>query len=77
MARVCDITGKRTKAGNHVSHSNRKVKRTFKANVHKRTILVPQGNGSFTKIKLNVSTKALRLIDKLGIEKVISKYLQD
>lgn len=75
MARYCDITGKKTISGNNVSHSNRKVKRTFKPNIHKKTFLVP-GNteGSFMKIKLKLSSKAIRLVDKLGIEKVLEKF---
>ncbi|MDP6768390.1 MAG: 50S ribosomal protein L28, partial [Pseudomonadota bacterium] len=30
MARVCQITGKRTVSGNNVSHANNRTKRTFK-----------------------------------------------
>ena len=35
MSRVCSICGKGQTAGNNVSHSNRKTKRTFSANVQK------------------------------------------
>ncbi len=35
MSRVCSICGKGPSAGNNVSHSNRKTKRTFSANVQK------------------------------------------
>lgn len=35
MSRVCSICGKGQTAGNNVSHSNRKTKRAFKANVQK------------------------------------------
>ncbi|MBT4803997.1 MAG: 50S ribosomal protein L28, partial [Legionellales bacterium] len=41
MARCCDITGKKTTNGNNVSHSKRRVKRTFKPNIHKKTYLIP------------------------------------
>ncbi len=37
MSRVCSICGKGPAAGNNVSHSNRKTKRTFQANVQKVT----------------------------------------
>ena len=37
MSRVCSICGKGQVAGNNVSHSNRKTKRTFAANVQKVT----------------------------------------
>lgn len=35
MSRVCVICGKGRTSGNNVSHSNRRTKRTFNANVHK------------------------------------------
>ncbi|MDR0426184.1 MAG: 50S ribosomal protein L28 [Clostridiales bacterium] len=35
MSRVCVICGKGRASGNNVSHSNRKTKRSFNANVHK------------------------------------------
>jgi len=39
MSRVCSICNKTQIAGNNVSHSNRKTKRVFKANVQKVTIV--------------------------------------
>lgn len=35
MSRVCNVCGKGQTTGNNVSHSNRKTRRTFKANVQK------------------------------------------
>ena len=35
MSKVCSICGKGPASGNNVSHSNRKTRRTFGANVHK------------------------------------------
>lgn len=35
MSKVCTICGKGRTSGNNVSHSNRKTRRTFGANVHK------------------------------------------
>ena len=35
MSKVCVICGKGKVSGNNVSHSNRRTKRTFSANVHK------------------------------------------
>lgn len=40
MARVCVITGKRTRTGNQRSHSNRATRRTWKANLQKVRIMV-------------------------------------
>ena len=40
MSRVCAICGKGKTSGNNVSHSNRKTKRTFEANVQKVSVEV-------------------------------------
>ncbi len=40
MARVCVITGRRTKTGNKRSHAVNATRRTWKANLHKVRILV-------------------------------------
>ena len=45
MSRVCAICGKGKVSGNNVSHSNRKTKRTFEANVQKVSVEV---NGKST-----------------------------
>ena len=45
MSRVCAICGKGKTSGNNVSHSNRKTKRTFEANVQKVSVEV---NGKST-----------------------------
>lgn len=64
MARVCDITGKRPRVGNHVSHSNNKLKRKFYPNLHKKRFYIPEEDRWIT---LKVSTTALRTISKNGI----------
>lgn len=38
MSRVCAICGKGKASGNNVSHSNRKTRRTFEANVQKVSV---------------------------------------
>jgi large subunit ribosomal protein L28 len=52
----CEITGKRTRVGNNVSHANNKTKRTFKANIQKVKIVDENG----TVRRAQVSTKALK-----------------
>ena len=61
MSRVCQITGKRAMGGNHVSHSKRRVKRTFSINLFKRNFYWPEEDRW---IRLNVSADGLRLINK-------------
>ncbi|MHA7840362.1 MAG: 50S ribosomal protein L28 [Gammaproteobacteria bacterium] len=68
MSRVCDVTGIKPQVGNNVSHSKRRTKRRWLPNLHVRRFWVDSRNGF---IKLRVSNKGLRLIDKWGIEKVL------
>ena len=68
MARVCQITGKRTVSGNNVSHANNRTKRTFKPNIHHRRFWVESEKRW---VRLRVSHKGLRIIDKKGIESVL------
>jgi large subunit ribosomal protein L28 len=69
MARVCQVTGKRVQTGNNVSHANNKTRRRWLPNLHERRFWVPSENRW---VKLRVSSKALRTIDKNGIEAVIA-----
>ena len=68
MARVCQVTGKRPMVGNNVSHANNKTKRRFLPNLHYRRFWV---EGENRWVRLRISNAALRLIDKVGIEKVL------
>ncbi len=70
MAKVCDITGKRPRVGNNVSHANNKTKRRFYPNLHKKTFYVPEEDAWIT---LKVCTKALKTINKNGITAVLKK----
>lgn len=69
MSRVCQITGKRPVAGNNVSHANNKTRRRFLPNVHSHRFWL-ESEKRF--VKLRVSTKGLRIIDKNGIDKVVA-----
>ncbi len=68
MARVCQVTGKRPMVGNNVSHANNKTKRRFLPNLQYRRFWVESENRW---VRLRTSAAALRLIDKVGIEKVL------
>lgn len=69
MARVCRVTGKRPMSGNNVSHANNRTRRRFLPNLQSRRFWVESENRW---IRLRVSTQALRLIDKNGIESVLA-----
>jgi len=60
--RKCDITGKGSQYGSNVSFSQRHTKKVWNANLQKKTILV---DGK--KIKLKISTQALRTLKKKGL----------
>ena len=70
MARVCQITGKRPQTGNHVSHANNKTKRRFYPNLQYRRFWLESEKRW---IRLRISQKALRTIDKKGIEVVLAE----
>lgn len=55
MASVCDICGKTPGFGNNISHSHRRTRRRWNANVHRMRVVV---NG--VPQRLNVCTKCLK-----------------
>ena len=69
MARVCEVTGKGPMVGNNVSHANNKTKRRFLVNLQYRRFWVETENRW---VRLRVSSAALRLIDKKGIDTVLA-----
>jgi large subunit ribosomal protein L28 len=69
MSRVCEVTGKRPTTGNNVSHANNKTRRRFVPNLHSHRFWLESEKRY---VKLRVSTKGLRIIDKQGIEKVVA-----
>lgn len=73
MAQVCHITGKRPRIGNTVSHANKKAKRRFNINLHSKRFWLEEEKRF---IKLRVSTKGLRIIDKEGIAAVLANLAQ-
>ena len=70
MSRVCEVTGKRTITGNNVSHANNKTKRRFLPNLHFHRFWVPSEDRY---VRLRVSAKGMRIIDKKGIETVLAE----
>jgi large subunit ribosomal protein L28 len=70
MSRVCQVTGKRPMTGNKVSHANNKTKRRFLPNIQNHKFWVEEENRFVT---LKLTTKGMRIIDKLGIKAVLDK----
>ena len=70
MSRVCQVTGKRALVGNNVSKSNVKTKRKQFPNLQTRRLYVPELD---KKIKVKLSTSALKTIDKVGLMPYLKK----
>lgn len=70
MSRVCQVTGKRPITGNNVSHANNKTRRRFLPNLHEHRFWV-ESERRF--VKLRVSSHGMRIIDKKGIDVVLSE----
>ncbi|MBL4794398.1 MAG: 50S ribosomal protein L28 [Pseudomonadales bacterium] len=69
MSKVCVVTGKRPVAGNNVSHAHNKTRRRFEPNLHYHRFWV-ESQKRF--VRLRVSSKGMRIIDKKGIDFVLS-----
>ena len=69
MARVCQVTGKGPMVGNNVSHANNKTKRRVLPNLRYRRFWVETEKRW---VRLRISSAGLRLIDKQGIDVVLS-----
>lgn len=70
MSKVCQLTGKRPVAGHSISFSNKKVKRRFIPNLHKKRFYIPEKEEWVT---LRVSASAMRTIDKIGIYEFLKR----
>lgn len=69
MSKVCQVTGKRPQSGNNVSHAHNKTRRRFLPNLHSKRFWL-ENERRF--VRLRISQKGLRIIDKHGIEKVVA-----
>lgn len=69
MARVCMVTGKKPVAGNNVSHAKNRTRRRFTPNLHTHRFWV-ESEKRF--VKLRLSSKGMRIIDKKGIDTVLA-----
>lgn len=70
MSRKCVVTGKGPAVGNNVSHANNKTKRRFLPNLQRKRFWSPK-RGAW--VKLRISAKGLRIIDKKGIDAVLAE----
>jgi large subunit ribosomal protein L28 len=70
MSKVCQVTGKRPMSGNNVSHAHNKTRRRFLPNLQSKRFWL-QSEQRW--VRLRVSHKGMRIIDKRGIESVVAE----
>lgn len=70
MARICQVTGKKPMTGNNVSHAKNTTRRRFLPNLHNHRFWVESEKRY---VRLRVSTSGMRLIDKKGIDSVLTE----
>jgi large subunit ribosomal protein L28 len=71
MARRCSISGVTHQNGNRVSHANNKTHHKFESNLQSKRVFVPELGKT---VRVKVSTRVLRTIDKLGFTGALKKY---
>lgn len=70
MSGRCQVTGRGPLTGNRISHSGKRTKRRWKPNLQRRRYwLASEGRW----IRLRVSTRGMKTIDKHGIEAVVAR----
>ena len=68
MSRLCPVTGKRPRTGNNVSHANNRTKRRFLPHMQTHKFWLASEKRW---VRLRLSARGIRTIDKLGIERVL------
>ena len=71
MSHRCAISKRDRQVGNRVSHAKNRSRHVFLANIQEKRIFIPETN-QFVKLKL--STRVLRTIDKMGLLGTLKKY---
>ncbi|MGB8402950.1 MAG: 50S ribosomal protein L28 [Mycobacterium sp.] len=74
MSAHCQVTGRRPSFGNTVSHSHRRTRRRWTPNIQVKTYYLPSED---RRIRLHVSAKGIKVIDRDGIEAVVSRLRRD
>jgi len=74
MSKICQVTGKRPQSGNNVSHANNRTRRRFLPNLQNKRFWLESEKRY---VRLRVSQKGIRIIDKHGIEKVLADMRAD
>ena len=68
MSRICQVTGIKPRTGNNVSHANNKSRRVWNPNLTSKRYWFDEENRW---IRIRVSAKGMKVIDKRGLAKVV------
>ncbi|MGA0241823.1 MAG: 50S ribosomal protein L28 [Candidatus Marinamargulisbacteria bacterium] len=71
MAKQDQITKRRKRVANNVSHSKRRTKRTQELNLQTKRFFIEDENRW---VKLRVTTRSIRSISKMGVVAFARKY---
>jgi len=74
LSATCQITGRTVGFGNKVSHSHRRTRRRWSPNIQNKTYYLPSEGRN---VKLRVSAKGIKVIDRDGIEAVVARLRRD
>ncbi|MGO1927455.1 MAG: 50S ribosomal protein L28, partial [Brachybacterium tyrofermentans] len=66
----CQVTGAAPSFGKSISHSHRRTSRRFDPNIQRKRFYVPSLGRT---VRLRVSVRGLRTIDRRGIEAVVAE----
>lgn len=70
MSAHCQVTGRSPGFGNTVSHSHKRSRRRWNPNIQTKTYYLA---GEGRRIRLRVSAKGIKVIDRDGIEAVVAR----
>lgn len=70
MTRPCQVTGRRGRSGNAISHSHRRTKRRFEPNTQSKRYWVPSLGKH---VRLDLTPAGMRVIDSRGIDAVVAE----
>jgi large subunit ribosomal protein L28 len=70
----CQVTGRSPGFGNTISHSHRRTRRRWSPNIQLKTYYLASEN---RRVRLRVSTKGMKVIDRDGIEAVVARLRQE
>ncbi|MGQ7297553.1 50S ribosomal protein L28 [Quadrisphaera sp. KR29] len=69
MTRPCQVTGRRGRSGNAISHSHRRTKRRFEPNTQSKRYWVPSLGKH---VRLDLTPAGMRVIDRRGVAAVVA-----